>query len=143
MTSNPKRRFVVVKRSELKARSASTKLPSVLVVSCLSFLDTARDLLSALSTCKAWRAVSAERLESLFKTLYLHSFERESATDSCIAIAGDATAWKQRFMARARVEQRWRANTFNSEHYGLRLPATRQRACSPMSRNSPFDSRLA
>ena len=83
-------------------------LPNVLLIHSLGFLPDHKSLVAAHSCCRLWRAVAnAPKLDETWQTLYLSSFEPESAADEPIASDGPLTRWKKRFISRALIEQNW------------------------------------
>ena len=83
------------------------RLPAVLVAHCLSFVGDVCSLVAVQSSCKAWRA--NDKLEPVWKALFLHDWEEYSASNALIATGGGNTPWQERYLARARVEASWKA----------------------------------
>src|SRR5690349_14303870 len=58
------------------------------------------------SACRGWHSIPAERMERLWKQLYVRDFEEESTHDEVIATEGPSTAWSKRYRLRMAVEFR-------------------------------------
>jgi hypothetical protein len=78
-----------------------SRFPKNVRHACLQWLD-ARDLVCAVSVCKAWQLERGVE-ERLWEALYVRTFRRPDTSEE----PGDP--WKRRFCARSRTDANWKA----------------------------------
>ena len=87
-------------------------LPTPLLLQTMSWLCDTQSVSRMQAVCRSWSSVPSEKLDLVWRSIYLREWEPESATDSCIAVKGESTPWRQRFKQRLLLKRRWHEGKF-------------------------------